>query len=100
MDAALLWMRESMRPEDKQYDLQLTGNGPRSSGRSIVSKKKRTASATTRPSALSRSAAPLGYMDLRFGDDDWRKGRPALADWFDRFSERPSMIETVPKDIH
>lgn len=38
----------------------------------------------------------LGYLDLRHGDVDWRAERPALATWFERFSQRPSMAETAP----
>ncbi|WP_298723756.1 glutathione S-transferase [uncultured Ferrovibrio sp.] len=40
----------------------------------------------------------LGYLDFRFPDYDWRKGREALANWFKQFSERPSMRDTVPFD--
>jgi glutathione S-transferase len=38
----------------------------------------------------------LGYLDLRFADDAWRDGRPALAAWYETFSQRPSMQATVP----
>jgi glutathione S-transferase len=40
----------------------------------------------------------LGYLDFRFAGDDWRKSRPKLARWYERFAQRPSMIATVPKD--
>ncbi|MDH5187466.1 MAG: glutathione S-transferase N-terminal domain-containing protein [Rhodospirillaceae bacterium] len=40
----------------------------------------------------------LGYLDFRFAGDNWRAEHPALADWFDIFCERPSMVETIPKD--
>ncbi len=40
----------------------------------------------------------LGYLDFRFVDDNWRADHPALADWYDLFSQRPSMEETMPKD--
>jgi len=40
----------------------------------------------------------LGYLDFRFAADEWRKGRPKLAAWFDGFAKRPSMVATVPKD--
>lgn len=40
----------------------------------------------------------LGYLDFRFIEENWRAERPALADWFDIFCERPSMVETIPKD--
>jgi glutathione S-transferase len=38
----------------------------------------------------------LGYLDLRHGDRGWRNARPALADWFARFSQRAAMAATVP----
>ena len=38
----------------------------------------------------------LGYLDFRFPDIGWRTDRPALAAWFERFSERASMRATVP----
>ena len=41
-------------------------------------------------------AVGLGYLDLRHGDLNWRKGRDALAAWFEQFNARPSMQETVP----
>ena len=40
----------------------------------------------------------LGFLDFRFPDDQWRQGRPALADWFAGFSQRPSMRATEPHD--
>lgn len=39
----------------------------------------------------------LGWIDLRFPDMGWRADRPALADWFDKISERPSFEQTVPQ---
>jgi glutathione S-transferase len=38
----------------------------------------------------------LGYLDLRHGDRDWRKGRDGLAAWYAKFAERPSMVATAP----
>jgi len=38
----------------------------------------------------------LGWFDLRFPDFGWRQDHPAVADWFENFSNRASMIETVP----
>ena len=39
-------------------------------------------------------ACALSYLDFRFPDDHWRRGRPLLADWHARFEERPSMQQT------
>jgi glutathione S-transferase len=38
----------------------------------------------------------LGYLDLRFGALDWRKGRPGAAAWYDKFAARESMVKTRP----
>ena len=38
----------------------------------------------------------LGYLDFRFGQEDWRPGRPALSRWYEAWSKRPSMTRTVP----
>lgn len=38
----------------------------------------------------------LGWLDFRFGDLDWRQGRPALAEWQAGFDTRPAMIATRP----
>jgi glutathione S-transferase len=41
----------------------------------------------------------LGYLDFRYADEGWRATRPGLAAWFERFSSRPSMATTAPKEI-
>ena len=41
----------------------------------------------------------LGYLDFRYGDQDWRATRPRLAAWCERFSARPSMAKTAPVEI-
>jgi len=38
----------------------------------------------------------LGWFDLRFPDLHWRTDNPAIADWFEDFSNRPSMMQTMP----
>ncbi len=38
----------------------------------------------------------LDWIDLRFPDFDWRKGRPGLTEWHAKASERPSFKATVP----
>ncbi len=42
------------------------------------------------------AVASLGYADGRHPGDDWRKGRPKLAAWFERMMQRPSMANTKP----
>lgn len=38
----------------------------------------------------------LGYLDLRFGHEDWREGRPRLSAWFAKASQRESLQRTAP----
>ena len=39
-----------------------------------------------------------GYLDFRFGQEDWRPGRPRLSAWYQHFAERPSMQATAPRE--
>ena len=41
-------------------------------------------------------ACALGYLDLRFPDEDWRKRRPELAAWFEAISAHACLSGTVP----
>jgi glutathione S-transferase len=41
-------------------------------------------------------ACALGWLDFRYGDDNWRNNRPKLAGWFEKFSARPAMTTTMP----
>ena len=40
----------------------------------------------------------LGYTGFRKHVDDWRKGHPKLAAWYEGFSQRTSMTSTEPKE--
>lgn len=44
-------------------------------------------------------ACTLGYLAQRFDDQSWRDSRPALAKWFDIFSQRTSMQTTMPSPL-
>ncbi len=52
------------------------------------------------PPTIGQLAAgcACGYLDFRFGHEDWRPGRPRLAAWYKRFAERPAMQATAPKE--
>ena len=41
-------------------------------------------------------AVSLAYLDFRLPDSEWRRGRSALADWFELVADRPSMTATTP----
>lgn len=42
----------------------------------------------------------LSYLDFRFAADGWRNGRRQLAAWHEKFSERPSVIETAHANVY
>ncbi|WP_028601510.1 glutathione S-transferase family protein [Ottowia thiooxydans] len=42
------------------------------------------------------TACTLAWLDFRFGHQDWRVGRPKLAQWYPEFAARPSMQNTPP----
>ena len=44
-------------------------------------------------------ACTLGWLDFRFSEEDWREAHPNLAKWFDVFSQRDSMRNTLPKEL-
>ena len=40
----------------------------------------------------------LSYLDFRYADEDWRKGRPRIARWHATFATRLSVRATAPVD--
>lgn len=44
------------------------------------------------------AACALGWLDFRFAEQPWRPQRPALAQWYAAFADRPSMRATVPHE--
>jgi glutathione S-transferase len=44
------------------------------------------------------AGAMCGYSDFRYPSEDWRALAPALAAWYEPFSQRPSMQATMPRE--
>ncbi|MFQ5764020.1 MAG: glutathione S-transferase N-terminal domain-containing protein [Rhodospirillales bacterium] len=98
-DAGILRLLESRRPEEFQFDKWM---------------ERQTAVVYRAMDALEEEAdglagdqptighiavgCSLGWLDFRFPDLAWRADRPALAEWFEAVSERPSMTATAPKE--
>jgi len=101
LDAAVLRMQEGRRPEGERSPAWMEKQ------RAVIGRALDAFEAEA--GALGDPAGPvtighltigvaLGYLDFRFGSDNWRASRPKLARWYEGFSERPSMRATVPHD--
>ncbi|MTJ04554.1 MAG: glutathione S-transferase [Sediminimonas qiaohouensis] len=100
MDAAVGMIYEvRLRPEDKVFEGWLDAQWAKVS-RALDALEGRWMSHLSGRLDMGQIAVAcaLGYLDFRHGARDWRKGRDALADWYDEFSERPAMVATQPRD--
>ena len=98
MDAALLARYETfLRPEPLRWADWAEGQWGKIT-RSLDALEGRWMGHLAGPFCIGQAAviSALGYLDFRFGDRDWRPGRPALTDWAARMAERPSVKATVP----
>lgn len=96
MDASLARRGEMMRPADKQSpDALAKQAGVMARALDMLEKRAAELEGPITIGQITVGCA-LGYLDLRFADDQWRKTRPNLAAWFEKFSKRPSMASTAP----
>lgn len=91
LDALVLWRNERMRPEGHRSADTLRAYEQKSWATLAYVERAITA-LQAQPFGLGHISVGcmFGYLDLRFPDLDWRNARPASAQWFDSFSERPS----------
>jgi glutathione S-transferase len=96
MDASLARRGEMMRPADKQSADAL--NKQASVMARVLDTLEKRVAELDGPVTIGHVTVgcALGYLDLRFADDQWRKGRPKLAAWYEAFAKRPSMVASAP----
>ena len=97
LDAGILTRYETvLRPKELQWADWMKGQ--REKWHTALDFLERSAAVLAgEPTIGSITAAcALGWLDFRYGDDDWRPSRPALARWYETFSARESMRATVP----
>jgi glutathione S-transferase len=98
MDVLVVWRQERLKPAERQTQDWLD----------TFALKIETALDQLDREAASLAGVPfdighvvigcaLGYLDFRFGDLNWRNGRPALTDWHAQFETRPSARATAPR---
>lgn len=93
LDIALPWLVEArMRPAELRSDQMLD----------VYRRKLRSVADWLEDHVPALEARPfdighlnigvaLSYLDFRFDEEGWRKGRPRLADWHRRFAARPAV---------
>ncbi len=98
-DAGILRLLEGRRPKEFQWD-KWAARQATVVARAMDALEEEADAMAEGPVTIGHIAVgcSLGWLDFRFADLGWRKTRPALADWFDGFSERKSMAATAPKE--
>jgi glutathione S-transferase len=100
LDAALLARYETfLRPKERRWPDWIEGQKAKFRRALDALEAEAGSFGDTVDIGTITSGCALGYLDFRFAADDWRGGRLRLAAWFERFSQRPSMATTVPKEI-
>jgi glutathione S-transferase len=95
MDSLILWRQERLKPEDRQTAPWLTTFSDKVA-MTLAQLEAEADRFGTLPFDIGHIAlgCALGYMDTRFSDLDWRRGRPRLTTWHRAFEARPSSLAT------
>ena len=98
LDAAVLRRMEMMRPEKEQSPAWTE----RQKGKVVrgLDMLEREVPRFHRQITIGQITVGccLGWLDFRYGAEDWRIGRALLADWYSMFMTRASMAATVPEE--
>ena len=98
MEAAVAMAYEGrLRPEEKQFDDWIEAQWAKVD-RALDAIGARWMSHLEGPLTMAQVSVgcALSYIDFRHDARGWRDGRKALSDWHAGFSERQSMIDTIP----
>jgi len=99
LDAAILRMLEGRLREEGMRSEKWTNRQAAAVGRALDALENEADSlADDLTIGHIAIGVTLGYLDFRYADENWRGDHPALADWYEDFAERPSMMATIPKD--
>ncbi len=97
LDAAILIRYErALRPAEKQWPEWIEGQFVKF--RQSLDAFEREAKILNGALTIGpiSAACALGYVDFRFADENWRATRPTLAAFYEKFSQRSSMMATKP----
>ncbi len=95
LDAIILCAYEnSARPEEKRWGGWIEGQMQKAhNGLAAIEREDLSDPLTIGPIA---TGCMLGYLDLRFPEDGWRRRHARLAAWYEAFAQQPSMQATKP----
>lgn len=100
MDSAVALVMESLRPTEQQSPMW-KGRWQQAVLKSIAyiesHEMSRLQHATLTLGHIALACA-LGYLDFRLPAMPWQEDSTQLADWYKTISDRPSLMQTVPKD--
>jgi glutathione S-transferase len=98
LDAALLARYETaMRPENLRWPEWVEGQKRKfAQGLDALEKEVADLGGGLNIGQVAVACA-LGYLDFRYADMNWRKGRPKLAAWYAKFAQKKSMQATQPQ---
>jgi glutathione S-transferase len=99
LDAGILWRNERLRPEIKQSREILSAFDAKTrAALDLLDEEAEALSSARLTIGHVAIGCALGYLDFRFPELAWRSGRKHIANWFEPFSERPSMRLTKPAE--
>lgn len=100
MDAAILVRYETaLRPQELRWSDWVTGQQSKMLAALHDLERRASGFAARVDLGTITAACALGYLDLRYAALGWREHAPRAADWFQSFSERPSMQATHPPPV-
>ena len=98
LDASVVAFLERKRPKPEQWTMLIDRN----IGKVKRAIKRMEETVASLPDELMLAhlmyAIALEYVDFRLPDLDWRNTHPALSEWAEAISTRPSMQETKPRE--
>jgi glutathione S-transferase len=97
LDLLVLARNERMRAEPSQAHL---ASAAARTAATLDHLEREAEALATSPLSIGHIAigCALSYLDFRFAGQDWRRGRPRLANWHASFVARPSVQATTPVD--
>jgi glutathione S-transferase len=99
LDLLILWRYERARAPEARSTANLVAFTAKAAV-TVARLETEAAALTAAPYGIGHVSigVVLAYLDFRYPDFPWRKGRPYIAQWFETIAARPSMVATNAVD--